>query len=227
MFSDADRYRYRVDGTVSYTFDAKFARVLKKFAKDAKVILLIRNQKQRLASMYFFSFIAHNQEDFLKWLEHYFTPYLETYLYYDKVVAYYENFAEESKIIQTPDLISPQVHKQLFEFLNIRPINVDIKYKNLALLTPSDSKAKRDLILGLGSIKVGALRIAKSLGLENEFHKMARKMGERLRDLLAESRRNDYSEILNLVPTNIASKLEDDYASTIDFAQSKGMLISS
>jgi hypothetical protein len=57
---------YRIDGTVSYTFDPKFSRILKSFSENAKVILLIRDQTHRLASMYFYSFLIHKENDFEK-----------------------------------------------------------------------------------------------------------------------------------------------------------------
>src|SRR5688500_8148381 len=45
LFSKGKKYRYRIDGTISYTLDPKFARILKSFSENDKVIMLISNEK--------------------------------------------------------------------------------------------------------------------------------------------------------------------------------------
>ena len=108
MFSKGKKYKYRIDGTPSYTFDPKFSHILKSFSENAKVILLLRDQKDRLASMYFFSLVRHKENDFARWVNDYFIPYITTYLYYDKIVEYYHQFGDSSnlKIIETSNLSS-------------------------------------------------------------------------------------------------------------------------
>lgn len=226
LFSAPRKYRYRIDGTVSYTFSTKFARVLKDFAEDAKMIILIRNQKQRLVSMYFFSMIRHKQDDFRKWLADYFVPYMETYLYLDKIISYYEAFGQELRIIETSNLGSPEVHKQIFEYLNLEPIKIEITHKNPSLLTPDDSQTYRNIILGLTSVKLKVFNIAKSVGLENEFNRTAYFVGDRVRELVSHNRKKtDYSALINMIPSNIVSTFEEDYSKTIDYALQKDILI--
>src|ERR671919_918013 len=125
MFSKGKKYKYRIDGTVSYTFDPKFSHILKSFSENAKVILLIRNQAHRLASIYFQTFVYHKENDFSRWLQEYFIPDMNTFLYYDKVVAYYQEFGDNSnsnnnlRVIETNNLGSEDVHKQIFEYLEV------------------------------------------------------------------------------------------------------------
>src|SRR5919106_2294397 len=104
MFSKGKKYRYRIDGTVSYTFDPKFSLISNSFSENANLIPMICGQKYRLASMYFFSLLRHKENDFAKWVNDYFTPYIETYLYYYKVsAAYCHEFGDNDnlRIIET------------------------------------------------------------------------------------------------------------------------------
>src|SRR5919106_4222282 len=167
LFSKGEKYRYRIDGTVSYTFDPKFSHILKSFSENAKVILLIRNQAHRLASIYFQTFVYHKENDFSRWLQEYFIPDMNTFLYYDKVVAYYQEFGDNSnsnnnlRVIETNNLGSEDVHKQIFEYLEVKPIKINIRHKNPNLLGPEDSKVYLQLILILASIEQRTLGVAR------------------------------------------------------------------
>src|SRR5919106_3895060 len=229
MFSKGKKCRYRIDGTVSYTFDPKFSRILKLFSKNAKVILLIRDQTHRLASMYFFSLIRHKENDFGKWLNDYFIPYIETYLYYDKVAAYYHEFGHDNnlRIIETKNLSSEDVHNQIFEYLGLKPVKINVRHKNPNLVGPADSKAYRQLILTLTSIKLRTLAAAHRVGLWNEANRAAFVIGMLGRTLLRRNREksSSYSNIIKLIPDTISSILDQDYRKTIDFAVEKRIMI--
>jgi hypothetical protein len=234
LFSKGKKHRYRIDGTASYTFDPKFSHILKSFSENAKVILLIRDQIQRLASMYFFSFVYHKENDFAKWLADYFIPYMDTYLYYDKIEAYYHEFGDNNnnnmRIIETNNLSSEDVHKQIFEYLELEPIKIAIRHKNATLLGPADSKAYRQLILTLTSIKLGTLKVGQRIGLESQASRATSVMGDLARQLFKRKRHNDkknnsYSDIVKLIPEDISSVLDEDYRKTLDFAVQKRILI--
>jgi hypothetical protein len=229
MFSKGKEHRYRIDGSVSYTFDPKFARVLKSFSENAKVLLLIRNQAHRLASMYFFSLIRHKENDFGRWLDDYFIPYFSTYLYFDKVVAYYHEFGDNDlKIIETNTLSSEDVHNQIFEYLEVKPIKIDVKHKNPNLLGPADSKAYRQLILTVTSIKLRTLGVARKMGLWNQASRASYVMGDITRGLFKNrnnNKKNIYSDIIKLIPEDVSSILDEDYRKTLDFAIQKRIMI--
>jgi hypothetical protein len=231
MFSKGKKYKYRIDGTPSYTFDPKFSRILKSFSENAKVILLIRDQKDRLASMYFFSLVRHKENDFAKWLNDYFIPYITTYLYYDKIVAYYHEFGDSNlKIIETSNLSSEDVHKQIFEYLEVKPIKVSITHKNTNLLGAADSGLYRRLILTLTPIRLVTVRYSKRIGLRKQGVMAASAMSYLFRKLFKETHdnrnRDNYSEMLKLIPDTVSSVLEEDYGKSIDFAIQKRILIS-
>ena len=80
-----------------------------------------------------------------------------------KIVAYYHEFGDNNnlRVIETNNLGSEDVHKQIFEYLEVKPIKISIRHKNANLLGPADSKAYRQLILNLTSIKLGTLRTRK------------------------------------------------------------------
>jgi hypothetical protein len=230
LFSKGKKHKYRIDGTVSYTFHPKFSHIFKSFSENAKVILCIRNQTKRLASMYFHSFLIHRENDFARWVHDYFIPYTETFLYYDKVAAYHHEFGHKNvRIIETNNLSSEDVHKQLFEYLEVKPIKISVRYKNATLLGPADGKAYRRLILTLTSIKLGTLRLAHQIGLEKEANRASYIIGDLAREFFKgrrnNKRNNDYSEIIKLIPGHVSSILDEDYRKTLDFALQKRILI--
>jgi hypothetical protein len=230
LFSKGKRHRYRIDGTVSYTFDPKFSGILKSFSENAKVILLIRNQTHRLASVYFHSFLIHKENDFAKWIQDYFIPYIKTFLYYDKIAAYYNEFRDNNlRIIETNNLSSNDVHKQIFEYLEVKPFKIDIRHKNATLLGPGDSKAYRQLILTLTSIKLGTLKVSQHIGLENQTTRAYYVLGDLAREVFKNRRHgkknNNYSDLIKLIPDNVSSILDEDYRKTVDFAVENRILI--
>jgi hypothetical protein len=231
MFSKGKKYRYRIDGTPSYTFDPKFARILKSFSENAKVILLIRDQTHRLASMYFFSLARHKENDFVRWLDDYFIPYITTYLYHDKIVAYYHEFGDNNnnlRIIETNNLSSEDVQKQIFEYLEVKPIKISVGHKNPGLLGPADSKAYRQLILTLFSIKLKTLLVARKIGLGNQASRASYVIGDLARELFKKrhnNKKNNYSDIIKLIPDTVSSILDEDYRKTLDFAVQKRITI--
>jgi hypothetical protein len=229
LYSKGKKHKYRIDGTISYTFDPKFSHVLKSFSEDAKVVLLIRNQSRRLASVYFHSFLVHRENDFVKWVHDYFIPYIGTFLYYDKVAAYYHEFGQNNlRIIETNNLSSEDVHKQLFEYLEVKPIKISVRRKNATLLGPADSKEYRQLILTLTSIKLGTIRLARQIGLEKQANRGSYMIGDLARELFKgrgkNKKNNDYSEIIKLIPESVSSILDEDYRKTLYFALQKRIL---
>jgi hypothetical protein len=230
LFSKGKTYRYRVDGSVSYTFDPKFSHVLKSFSENAKVILLIRNQKHRMASLYFHSFPYHKEHDFARWVHDYFVPYMDTSLYYDKIAAYYHEFGDNNlRIIETNNLSSEDVHKQLFEYLGVKPIRISITHKNTNLLGPTDSRLYRQLILILTPIVLLAVKYSNRIGLRKQGATSASAMSYLFRKSFKRTHnrnKNSYSELLKLIPDTISSVLEEDYRKSIDFAIQKRILIS-
>jgi hypothetical protein len=230
LFSKRKKYRYRIDGTVAYTFDPRFSAILKSFSENAKVILLIRNQTDRLASMYFHSFLIHKENDFAKWVHEYFTPHFETFLYSDKIAAYYNEFGDNNlRIIETNYISADTVHNQLFEFLEVKPLKINIRQKNATLLGPGDSKVYRDLILTLTSIKEGTLRVAQQIGLENEALRVYYIIGDLARELFKSrkynKRNSSHSDTIKLIPDTISSILNEDYRKAISFAVENRILI--
>jgi len=227
MFSKGKKYKYRIDATVSYTFDPKYSHKLKSFSEKAKVILLIRNQTHRLASAYFMSMLAHKENDFARWLDHYFIPDINTYLYYDKIAAYYKEFGDNNlRIIETNNLSSDDVHKQIFEYLEVKPIKITITHKNANLLGPENGTAYRHLMSTLASVKLETLKVAEHIGLEDEAYRIWYVLGDIARQVLRrKSKKNNYSDIIKLIPYPVSSILDEDYRKALDFAVQHRIMI--
>jgi Sulfotransferase domain len=229
LYSKGKKYKYRIDGTVSYTFDPKFPSILKSFSESAKIILMVRNQHHRLASVYFHSFLNHREKDFAKWFHDYFIPYFKTFLCYDKVAAYYNEFGDNNlRIIETKNLSSEDEHEQIFEYLGLKPVKINVRHKNPNLVGPEDSKAYRQLILTLASIKLRTLGVAQRIGLSKEAIRASYVIGDLGRELFKKRHDNTkqgYSNIIKLIPDDISSMLDVDYRKTLDFAIQKRIMI--
>jgi hypothetical protein len=184
-----------------------------------------------MASLYFHSFAYHKENDFARWVHDYFIPYMDTSLYYDKIAAYYHEFGDNNlRIVETNNLSSEDVHRQLFEYLEVKPIKITITHKNATLLGPADSRLYRQLILILASIKLGTLRVGQQIGLENQFLRTSYMFSDLARQLFKRRRQNrknnnNYSELLKLIPDTVSSVLEEDYKKSIDFAIQKRIMI--
>ena len=228
MYSSATGSKYRIDATVSYTFDARFARLLKELFPDARAILVLRNQKQRLISMYFHSYIVHRERDFPRWLAHYFIPFSKTYLYRDKLRAYREAFGDDLRVVETGNLGSEMMHRQLFRFLDVRPIKVKVAHKNTNYLGPGDGQFYRDSVVALSSFVLKGMRYAKRMGFEHEFNRMMYAADDFVRGLSNNKKRKakrDYSEMIECIPGDIGCMLDQDYAKAIEYAAQNDMLL--
>jgi hypothetical protein len=164
-------------------------------------------------------------------LNDYFIPYIETYLYYDKVAAYYHEFGHDNnlRIIETKNLSSEDVHNQIFEYLGLKLVKINVRHKNPNLVGPEDSKAYRQLILTLASIKLRTLGVAQRVGLGREASKASYAIGDLVRELFKKKKhdkeKNSYSNIIKLIPDTISSILDEDYSKTLDFAIQKRIMI--
>jgi hypothetical protein len=152
-------------------------------------------------------------------------------LYYDKIVEYYHEFGDNNnlKIIETKNLSSEDVHKQIFEYLELKPIKISVRHKNPNLLGPADSKVYRQLILTLASIELRTLGVAREIGLGNQAHRAQVVISDLTRQLLKKRHNNkkkSYSDIIKLIPETVSSILDEDYRKSIDFAIQKRILIS-
>lgn len=231
MYSSASRYKYRIDATTSYTFDARFALLLKDLFPDAKVILALRDQKQRLISMYFHSYIVHREHDFGRWLANYFVPFADSFFYYDKLQAYHKAFGDDLKVIETKDLGSPAMHTQLFTFLDISPVKVNIAHKNSNYLGPRDSKLYRGFILALAPPLLKSMQLSKRLGVENQFNRMVYAADDFVRDRSKNKKKREggyngsHSEMVDAIPKDITCMLDEDYTGAIEFAEQSDTLL--
>ncbi len=230
LYSKGKEQRYRVDGTVSYTFKNDFAKKLMNFSPNAKVILVVREQKSRLISMYFHSYIQHKQDDFLRWNEDYIVPDMQTILFYDRVLEYYNLFGENVRVIKNDELnkFPQEVLDEAFKFLNLDPMKVKISQKNISIFTPSDSVAYNQLMVTLGKMKFRSLTIFQKLGLEKEFYRLSYQFGNVLRSLLDKTKRtrSNYSPLIAVIPGYVSKVLVEDYNKTIDFSIKKNILLS-
>jgi hypothetical protein len=155
---------------------------------------------------------------------------MDTSLYHDKIAAYYHEFGDNNlRIIETNNLSSEDVHKQLFEYLEVKPIKISITHKNTNLLDPADNGLYRQLISILTPIRLATITYSKRIGLRKQGVLVASAMSYLFRKSFKSTHninKNNYSEMLKLIPDTVSSILEEDYRKSIDFAVQKRVLIS-
>lgn len=223
MYSKAHNHEYRIDATVSYSFHPRYAQLLRDFSPNAKVLFLIRDQKQRLISMYFHSYIVHRESNFLRWMDEYFRPYKDSFLYYDKLLAYYKTFEKNMRVIESKNLSSETVQNKLFKFLNLNPILIVRKGKNANLLSPNDGRLYRNSILALASLKARMFQVSQKVGLEHEFNRASYVAGDVVRMII--KKRSAYKDMVESIPNEISAILDEDYAQSLDFTVNTDILI--
>jgi hypothetical protein len=227
MYRPGKNHAYRIDGTVSYTFHNDFPQLLRQFSPNAKALLIIRDQSQRLVSMYFHSYVVHRQDDFSKWIHDYFLPDINSYLYYDKIVSFSESFREDLRIVETRNLNHPEIHKLLFEFLNLDQITISPNRKNANLLSPSDGRLYRLFIQCLASVKLAMQKLSHIMKLELQFLRFSYLVGDIMRKLIKQTKpHSDYSDMVKMIPPEILMTLSGDYENTISYAKRRNLLIS-
>src|SRR5215212_3878465 len=125
---------------------------------NAKVILLILNQKRRMASVYFMSYLIHKENDFARWIHDYFIQSINACLYYNKIAAHHHELGKRNnlRIIEANNLSSEDEREQLLECLDVKPVR--IRHKDATLLGSSDNNTSRELILTLFSVEIRTFR---------------------------------------------------------------------
>ncbi|MCS6768073.1 MAG: sulfotransferase [Candidatus Nitrosocaldus sp.] len=229
LYRNSKDYRYRVDGSTSYTFNTDTAKRIKEFNPDAKIIMCIREQKSRLISSYLFTYLSHREDNLQLWIEKYFVPALDTFLIYNKVKAYYDVFGDNLRVVDNSDLKNnPQsTLNSIFKFLDVESIDIVPIYRNPSMVTPFDNKLYRYTMFILYLIIVESLNISRDLGIESigrrTFNSIRYKFAKRFIEKKVKTKKDNI--FVKMIPAEIARVLEDDYTATLDFVRSNNIIL--
>ncbi len=240
IFSRNKAYKYRIDGSQSYSFSADFAVKLKMFSENSKIILMIREQKERMLSVYFFTYLNHWQYDFTKWMEKFFLPDMSSFLFYDKVASYYDVFKTNLLVVENDFLRkSPQIMmERIFNFLNLEKNKVRLLSSNVGTFKSLDSEMYRKaftysyhVALAVGN---PARWILNRMGLCNEeVQNSLRRFSPTLSTInvfsaIARNRKGNknYSKLTSSIPENISRELDEDYKLTLRFCRERNIVLS-
>ncbi|MEM3057033.1 MAG: sulfotransferase domain-containing protein [Candidatus Nitrosocaldaceae archaeon] len=228
LYKDAAKYRYRIDGSTSYTYDPIIAHKIKEFNTHAKIFMCIRNQKERLVSAYLYTYLTHMIKDFSIWIDRYFIPEMNSFLMYDKICEYYKVFGDNMIVIENNLLKNkPQeVLNSIFKFLDLETINIQVIYRNPSMVTPNDSALYRYSMFVTYYIIMKIRNGGKNLLLEKLSRKVIDSVRYRfVKNIIEKKAKSSHKELINMIPTNIANILEDDYLKTLEFIENKGISI--
>ncbi|MEM3092768.1 MAG: sulfotransferase, partial [Candidatus Nitrosocaldus sp.] len=226
LYSSALHYKYRVDGSTSYTFNTTTAKRIKEFNPDAKIIICIRNQLDRLISTYLYSYVYHRIDDIEKWLDKYFLDEIDYFLFYDKIKTFHELFGSQMLVITNDDLKNNSQYTldKIYQFLGLISINIEPRFLNLRFLTPFDSPYYKFMIRASRDIALVLLYITRILHIEKHFWSIINhaRYNNRLFNSYfvkkhTRSNLQYYGKLRDKIPLPLRERLELDYTETLKF----------
>jgi hypothetical protein len=231
--------KYRGDGSTSYSHspDINFAKKLKAFSKDAIVLIMIRSQKKRLASMYLYNYVYHREPSFSQWIDRYLLPDMETFLFRARVESYYDAFGDNVRVIENSflgksphDTMNTIFHFLGLENISVQPLSANVgQYRslgeserktfsnsyNLASLIGAPARTILNNTSRYGQeLKSKLARFSPTLYAERKFAEMSSK----------KDARENYDSLIQDIPDKVSTQLENDYADTLNFCKEKGIL---
>lgn len=225
--------RYRVDGSQSLSGIDKSIDIplyIKNFSPQAKIILMIREQTKRLISFYLFGrmFGIYNDE-FDKWLER-VSPYIDDFLFYDKIVRFYEVYNNDMIVISNNSLLTNPQHvmDNVFEFLGLEKIQVNILHSNETFIISNKIidnlywytlHTGQKLAITLKDLPYGNIII------ERIMSPLRRRITDSTRKTFGSKPHLIYQKLLAQIPSNINNLLIEDYEKSISFLRAKKRII--
>lgn len=228
LYSDSANYKYRIDGSTSYTHDIRVASKIKEFNPNAKIIICIRDQKQRLVSSYLYTYLTHKENNFLKWIDKYFIPEMDSFLLYDKIVEYYKQFNTNLCIIDNKMLKNNPHHvlDLTFRFLELTPVKVELIYRNPSMISPNDSIIYRYSMFISYYVIINLLNMVKGTLLEKVTRDIVNSIRYKMaKNVIMKKAAKIHTSFIDMIPPHITTILEEDYKNTLNFAKDKGLLV--
>jgi hypothetical protein len=239
LFTRNANSKYRGDGSTTYSHspDINFAQKLKEFSKDAKILIMVRNQKKRLASMYLYNYVYHREPSFSKWVDKYFIPEMESFLFRARIESFHQTFGGSILVIENSTLgKSPHSTMNLiFDFLELENIQVTPLSANIGQFRSLDESERRafsksyNLAFLIGApartilnstgrygqgLKSKLARFSPTLHTERKFAEMSN----------TKDAKEDYASLIQDIPEQISAQLECDYIDTLSFCKGKNIL---
>lgn len=226
LYINTSKYKYRVDGSTTYSRLPIYARKIKEFNPNAKVIICIREPTSRLISEYLFNYITH-KKNFDDWLYECFVPSINIFLTYHKIKEFYWVFGNNLRIIENSMLISkPQkVLDSIFNFLDIPQIKIKNVYSNPSLITPNDNYIYKNILVLTASLAYKLLLISRRLKIEKYFWLLFNTFEYKTaKNFIKRKTHKDYTPLINKIPPDLLKLLMNDYELTTNFINTYNLL---
>ncbi|MDG6988318.1 MAG: sulfotransferase [Nitrososphaerota archaeon] len=232
--------RYRAEGSQNYIFPRRFPRKLKEFSPRAKLLFMIREQKSRLVSMYFYLYTEHREPDFRRWVSERVEPEIGKFLYSERLSSFYHVFGDSMRVVGGDALQrSPQqVMDAVSDFLGVTRAEVTPIQSNVGELKSLSPEARairsgRDRFVRDVRTPVTYLWNTADPGRGSPFlnrlfqlHPL-RKVMKRGSEQVERPRRRRIEAVPeeSLIPKELAAKLDEDYAQAYEFCRSRSLMI--
>ncbi|MDG6920180.1 MAG: hypothetical protein JRN44_00275 [Nitrososphaerota archaeon] len=232
-------FRFRVDGSQSYIWPPEFPQRLWRFAPGAKLLFMIREQKERLLSLYFHGFTYHLEADFGRWIERRFRPQARPFFFKEMLTSYHQLFGDAVRVVDNGSLSDrpTQVMREVFEFLGVGEAEVEPLRSNMGKLKSLDEGERRTAAPYLRLTRTvmapakyflnladpeGKAPLRKALG---ELNPLRRIGGYQTSPGKARGPATGGAAATGKIPADLASQLDDDYAATLEYCRAEHLLL--
>jgi hypothetical protein len=232
--------RYRAEGSTNYIFPRRFPRKLKEFSPGAKLLFMIREQRSRLVSVYFYFYTDHRDPDFRRWVSERVEPEIGKFLYSERLSSFHDVFGDSMRVVAADALQrSPQrVMDGVADFLGVPRAPVAPLQSNVGELKSLSPEARavrssRDRFVRDIRAPVTYFWNTADPGRESPFlnrlfqlhplRKVMRRRNERAERPRA--RRTGAVPEESLIPKELAARLDEDYAQAYEFCRSRSIMI--
>ena len=230
--------RYRAEGSQSYIWPPSFPQRLWRFSSKAKLIFMVREQKERLLSLYFHGFPYHLEADFHRWVEKRFRPQATPFLFGGMLKSYHRLFGDSVKVVDNRSLLErpEEVMCRVFEFLGVEPVDVEPLRSNTGRMKSLDESQRRATAPYLRLTRTvmtpvryflntadpeGKGPLRKPLGRLN----LLKGLGERSGTTRRRASPPGEEEAARAIPPDLASMLDRDYGSTLDYCRANSLML--
>ncbi|MCS6768536.1 MAG: sulfotransferase [Candidatus Nitrosocaldus sp.] len=234
LYKENARKKYRVDASQPFSaidLSVNVARYIREFSPNAKIVLMIREQKNRLISYYLFSKgLGLHDYDFSTWLNR-ITPHINDFLFYEKTSRFYDEFGSNLLVLQQKALMEnpQQVMDRICDFLGVERIAVKYVTSNESLYINSRI-ANKILSRFEYASHVFAKRLEHMQYGSRLIYSVLSPLHRRWRSLLSavsnpEDKQQVYRELLEKMPSSLKTVLEEDYNRTVLYCKERGILL--
>jgi hypothetical protein len=236
-YKNHENSAYRVDGSQNYTYATSYARKIKDFSPKAKVVMMVRDQVQRLVSNFYYLYTFHREPNFSAWVNKFFIRDLSNFLFYKHIISYTQSFGAQNILVITNDSLkrSPRnVMSRVFGFLDLDDFQVTSVSSNTGQFKALNEEERREFARSFAISNALEAPARFVLNNSGQFGYMLKfklsrispvhRTRQKFTNLSAKNESHAELEKIHL-PSEIECALSEDYRETLQYCKAHGILL--